>query len=292
MVLAESAVRQALAFDPGIARAHMLLAEFILQPRGQYLEMEAESTQALALGDNDSSIHAHRAALLLMSGHLREMYAESQRAYAMAPADTGAIIGTAVGDWFVGRDAEFHQLTGLANSLAGGVPLAIKGADALRSRRYLEAGDFLSRIFAGQEVGPDGARTAEVIRLVFAGMADPAQRHLALEARIRLYPQSARHGGGKLTDATPCLTSAWSYAILGTLDVAYDLANQCLDQSVPGKTLITFPWTYYLWAPELRPFRRDPRFQALAVRLGLMPYWQKYGPPDECELTAGRLTCQ
>jgi hypothetical protein len=38
-------------------------------------------------------------------------------------------------------------------------------------------------------------------------------------------------------------------------------------------------------------FRQNQRFQALATRLGLMEYWQQYGPPDDCDLKDGKLTC-
>jgi len=44
-----------------------------------------------------------------------------------------------------------------------------------------------------------------------------------------------------------------------------------------------------LWVPEMRPFRRDPRFQPFAERLGLMDYWLKHGPPDDREIRQGKL---
>jgi hypothetical protein len=42
----------------------------------------------------------------------------------------------------------------------------------------------------------------------------------------------------------------------------------------------------------MRPFRKDPRFQALVTRIGLIDYWKKYGPPDDCDLSDGKLTCR
>lgn len=45
------------------------------------------------------------------------------------------------------------------------------------------------------------------------------------------------------------------------------------------------------WLPEMRPFRRDLRFQAFVTRLGLMEYWKQYGPPDDWDLNDGKLTC-
>ncbi len=44
-------------------------------------------------------------------------------------------------------------------------------------------------------------------------------------------------------------------------------------------------------ARDCAPFRQDARFQAFTTRLGLMAFWQKYGPPDDCDLKDGKLTC-
>jgi hypothetical protein len=44
-----------------------------------------------------------------------------------------------------------------------------------------------------------------------------------------------------------------------------------------------------LWLPELRAFRRDPRFGDLVAGLGLLDYWKEHGPPDNCEFRSGRL---
>jgi hypothetical protein len=79
---------------------------------------------------------------------------------------------------------------------------------------------------------------------------------------------------------------AW-YALLGAVDEAYAFANRMLDYAVPVGALGVFP--NFLWLPELVPFRRDPRFQALVSRLRLFDYWKVHGPPDGCELKEGRL---
>ena len=77
--------------------------------------------------------------------------------------------------------------------------------------------------------------------------------------------------------------------MLGELDTVFDLANQCLDMAAPGA--INTVSYILLWQPELSKVRQDPRFAALAARLGFIEYWQKYGPPDDCDLREGRLTC-
>jgi TolB-like protein/Flp pilus assembly protein TadD len=291
---AERAARQALALDPTIARAHGVLAD-VAARRGRLLEMEVHSRQALALGANDSLIHAIRSGHMRVTGYLHAAQEEAQKAYALSPADPNPVAIAAVGNWLIGRDAEARRLTELAITLGRQKDPLISGYDALRGRRYSEAADIFGGPYANPNQGPEAAHTTEVIRMVFAALADPARRNAALEARTRLYPKPpAGTDRNTLSDATPCLVSSLNYGLLGALDVAYDLANQCLDQSVPGHTL-TGSWGHrswtHLWTPEMRPFRRDPRFQALATRLGLMEYWQQYGPPDLCNLKDGKLTC-
>jgi hypothetical protein len=36
-----------------------------------------------------------------------------------------------------------------------------------------------------------------------------------------------------------------------------------------------------LWLREMLDFRRDRRFERFAARMGLTPYWNRFGPPDE-----------
>ena len=81
----------------------------------------------------------------------------------------------------------------------------------------------------------------------------------------------------------------WLYTLLGALDPAYESVNRLLDEMARSGPVWAFPGG--LWLPEMRSFRQDPRFQALVTRLGLAPYWEKFGPPDNCELRGGRLIC-
>ena len=42
--------------------------------------------------------------------------------------------------------------------------------------------------------------------------------------------------------------------------------------------------TAWLFSPEMKPFRDDPRFWDVAVRTGLVNYWQSTGSwPDFCQ---------
>ena len=78
--------------------------------------------------------------------------------------------------------------------------------------------------------------------------------------------------------------------MLGDLDLAFDIVKANLDQDVQLGTVGT-SWSF-LWMPEMRPFRLDPRFQAFVTRLKLFDYWKQYGPPDDCNLVGERLVCR
>jgi hypothetical protein len=87
-----------------------------------------------------------------------------------------------------------------------------------------------------------------------------------------------------------CIDSVDNYALLGALDVASGLIDQCLSQQ-PPETAAPGSVASILCTPEMRGFREDPGFQSLVTRLGLMEYWKQYGPPDDCDLKDGTLSC-
>ena len=80
------------------------------------------------------------------------------------------------------------------------------------------------------------------------------------------------------------------YTVLGEIDKAYLVSERWLAEvQRAGSTGI--PFSFGLWLPEMRPFRTDRRFQELTRRMGLMKYWQKFGPPDDCRLQDSALSC-
>jgi hypothetical protein len=79
------------------------------------------------------------------------------------------------------------------------------------------------------------------------------------------------------------------YASLGAMDELYHEMNQLLAQG--GGRYPEILAIGMMWAPEMRPFRQDPRFPDLAQRLGLIDYWRRVGPPDACTLADSGLHC-
>jgi hypothetical protein len=67
------------------------------------------------------------------------------------------------------------------------------------------------------------------------------------------------------------------YAAIGDLDGAYEHAERNL------AARDRFMDTVFLFYPEMREFRRDPRFWPLVARMGLADYWLTTDEwPDFC----------
>jgi TolB-like protein/Flp pilus assembly protein TadD len=291
----DHAARLALTLDPGIALAYSELA-LVSGLRGNLQEAEVASLASLALGGKDALVAGFRAYHLMRVGRLRDALTWGRSAAELAPTNPLVLANLASFYSQTGRDVEALRNADLAIELgypkdsAGLAP--VYSDAALRAGHYAEAADLASKALNLSD--PEQAQTAEVIRLVYAALANPEARARALGALERLYPSSTATGPGavKLSNFGPCLESSFRYALLGDMDVAYGLANRCLDQRAPGAVYGGMSFQQQFWAPWLRPFHRDARFQAFATRLGIMDYWQQYGPPDDCELKDGKLSCR
>ena len=212
------------------------------------------------------------------------------KAYTLAPAS--AVVAVIAANLYSdsGDDSEALRYAGLARDT--GMPreatTGIYAASARRVGHYAEAADLLT---AEVPADPDSVRAAEVVKLVYAALADPSRRSAALAARARLYPE---HSGLKPVNSSTalgaCMDSVTNYELLGALDITYGLTSQCLNEE-PSEAAVPGSATSVLWTPEMRAFRQDPRFQSLVTRLGLMEYWRQYGPPDDCDLKEGTLAC-
>jgi TolB-like protein/Tfp pilus assembly protein PilF len=289
---AEQAAQRALALDPSVARAHFVLA-FVYQMRGRTLEMEVHDRAALALGPEDGLTRAIIATHLAAVGHLRRALEMARRAYALAPARPITSLFLATVQWQAGLYAEAVESAN--RSIALGVnraakPLAdIFAAAALRDGHLSEARDRVVGSMHREDT--DAARAMDVISLAYAAQTDSAKRAALLAAARRIYPAV---GGSAMTlsmrAASTCIRAAYSLALVEFVAASYDLANRCLDR-VAAPIISPDLDPLLVWAPGMRSFRRDPRFQAYATRLGLMEYWQQYGPPDDCDLKNGKLTC-
>ncbi len=127
-----------------------------------------------------------------------------------------------------------------------------------------------------------------MVHLLHKALADPAERRNAIAALDALNGQGPESGMGSF--AMLMFSMNW-YTMLGDVDRAYLVSDRWLAES-RRSGLSGIPFIFGFWLPEMRPFRADPRFQELARHMGFIAYWEKFGPPDDCQLRSGTLSCR
>jgi TolB-like protein len=279
---AEHDAAQALSLDPSLAAAQAVLGQ-INAGRGHWIAAEANFRAAVTQEPGEPLFHAAYSTWHLgQVGHISEALAQSREAHRLAPADRYSLFALAVTASLAGLDAE--ALSTIDEAIRLGVPASVVPiplifrSAAERARNYDQAAGYAISILP-PALRAAGAET--VFRGVYAALADPVKRPSAIVALQQLLSKSA---GVNLR------MSIVDYLVqLGSLDSAFSAANDTADICIRnGATGCA--WAF-LWVPDMRPFRSDPRFAVFAERLGLLDYWKQYGPPDGCDLKDGRLTC-
>jgi len=274
---AEHDAGQALSLDPSLAAAQSVLGQ-INAGRGNWIAAESNFRAAISQEPGDPLFRsAYSLFHLLQVGHMRQAVAQTREAYRLAPADKYSVYGLAVVSTLAGLDTEALASANLAIRL--GVPANVMPMPrvfvnaAMRARHFDKAAEYAASTLT-PAMRAAGAEPA--VRDFYAALADSAKRPAAVLALEQLWPKSP----------DPFLANEVIYdlAQLDELDAAFTLANKCIRARGCG-------WGF-VWTPEMRPFRRDPRFPAFAEHLGMTDYWKQYGPPDGCDLTSERLSCQ
>jgi TolB-like protein len=283
---AERDARQGLTLDPSLASGYDVLGT-ISAYRGRWIEADASFQAALARDAGDSTIHDDYGVNVLTSvGYMRKALGYCREAYRLAPADPYATLALTVMHSLMGADNDalkFANLAILLGNSPDGAPLPQVFANAaMRAGRYREAAD---RSVVTLPTSMRAAGGDAVIKGAYAAIGDPAQKPAAAAALQSLLSRLKTDD----LDANTRKVMILTLAQLNALDLAFQFANQSLDQFARGGT-VGSAWGS-LWMPEMRPFRRDPRFEGFVTRLGLMPYWTKFGAPDDCDLKDGKLTC-
>jgi TolB-like protein/DNA-binding winged helix-turn-helix (wHTH) protein len=280
---AEQAARQALTLDPDNGEALLAMAG-INGLRGQFLAEAMYDRRAERQAAKDGFLRFVISAHQYVFGHEREALEGARKGYVLAPANQTVVAGFALFQSLQGHYEEALQYAEVAVDLGfdkNGI-WPVYWREAMRGHRYTEATKISLTGLGLQNSKSDPA--AELIESSYAALVDPAKRMAAI-ARAHAYTQQIATGARRGSPVA-CLASSIAYVLLKVPDVASDLAEHCLDKtSMGGNT------AYFLYSPELAAWRAEPRFQVFASRIGLMDYWQKYGPPDDCDLKAGKLTC-
>jgi TolB-like protein/Tfp pilus assembly protein PilF len=278
---AAQAARNALALDPTLPEPHNSLAG-IAQNHGYYLEFASHTEAALHLGGDDGWTRAVAAINIGAVGHNKEAVAEGKRAYALAPANPIVLSFYAAALSRAGETKDAVAIADRAVALGfnpNGYPMTeIYSSAALTRRDVARMRELQLMTFAAS-----GSRQAEIEALSAPAFAALAAATTSTAQRSASAPDKARLISlGRLA----CEYVALVHGAAGLMDAAYGAMDACLEltQSDISRPLVLF-------APELRAFRKDARFHGLATRLGMMEYFERYGPPDDCELKNNRLTC-
>jgi len=280
----EHDANRALALDPGLSSAYSALG-LINAWRGDWNTADMSFRRAVELAPADPGARVFRTALSSSVGHVREALKETQEAYALAPASAALISGLAATYSLRGQDADAVKSAELAEALGGSnnlTALARQNA-ALRSGRYVEAGEIVLPTLPVPLRSPTASST---IRRVFAAFGAPSDRIAASHALATL----VRTIHPDQLGVQPRQEIILWFVMLGDVDAAFEFANRSVDEFARAGTVGT-TWGV-LWLPEMRSFRKDPRFQAFVTRLKLMDYWKQHGPPDECDLQGETLVCR
>jgi TolB-like protein len=282
---AEQDAMRALALSPNLAQAHAALG-YLYGIQGKWLQAEVSYRAALTADPADATERQLYARLVLSSvGRLKQALAEASEAYRLAPADQLPLMTLSGTNTLMGRDAEALRFAHIAIEMGvqPDVLAGVNAAAAMHGELYQQAGSYAAATLSPAVRSAGGA---EAVRLFYSALSDPTKKSGALQAL-----ESLEH---KLEsgDIDPGFRQRWmavSFTMLDALDPAYRVVNRVVDENARSGT----DWEpAFLWLPEMRPFRKDPRFQALVTRIGLIDYWKQYGPPDACDLKDGKLTCR
>jgi adenylate cyclase len=286
LIESQRSAERALSLDANSAEVHAVLG-VQHAARGDWIRAEDFLRRAMDLNPAEALTHSTYATFVLgPAGKPKQALVESRTAYELAPATTGPIINLAGFSSLAGEDDETSRYTQIAIDLGVGgnqLPLPI-----FRSEVSRHAGQFATAAEQLLSALPQEVRACgsdEVVRLLYAALADPSQVPRALAA-LRSFPtpeEVPSLGNWPMT----MLMVLW-YAWLGALDDAHATAQRIVD-NFRRTGILNGLDVMPLWMPELHTFRRDARFQSFARELGLMDYWRERGPPEGCEIRGGRV---
>jgi TolB-like protein len=283
----ERDVRQNLASDATLGSTHAALG-IIYAAQGKWLQAQQQFDDALARDDSDPLIYqGYGLHLLGSTGLLRRSLDATLTAHRLAPGWIVSYITLTVAHALVDENEAAERYALLCIDL--GVPAAtapvcdVRSQLALRTGRYADARDI---IIAGLPPAMGDSAGIEAARKLVAALESGTGSAAAVQA---LDAVRARLEANAWSQAMKRRFMLW-YTELGALDQSFEVATQSFDHFAHSGTIGT-AWGF-LWMREMLPFRQDVRYQAICRRMGMMDFWQRNGPPDHCELSAGGLVCR
>ncbi len=244
-----SAARKALEIDPGLAEAHLLLAD-VYQKRWQWVEAEAEYRRALELNPNDAAAQAGFADWLLCQGRTEEALAWIQRARGHDPL---AVSGVEIG-WILFHARRYNEAI---RELRGVLAVQPDKASALWFLGFALIGNGQSEeaIPVVEKASFIMHRSAGSIELLATANAHAGRRTKALSLINEMKQR-------RQTSYVPSGAFINPYLGLGDYDEAFAWFERAYQEK---SNILQFLKVH----PFFDPVRNDPRFADLLRRVGL-----------------------
>lgn len=263
---AEQEARRALAYDPSLLRAHRALA-FVLLARFEWLEALTHFEAAGRL-EATPDVSLTTGLLWQSVGHLerdRRQAEEISRTWPHIPLVCLARAGSAL---FGGIDDEAERFTQQAASL--GWPLSQRPVPDLRFTIALRRNQFAAAAQAAKDGLDDAFRHAGAERVIDLLCETLRSKHERARTLLALRALVKRTRGSALGQRTEKTVLSW-FVLLGGLDDAFEFLAAILDHDRMGGPNAG-PWGF-LWGPEMRPLRRDPRFKRIVDTMNFSSFW-------------------
>lgn len=282
---------RAIALDPLLAEGHAMLGTF-RAVMGNWLGAAESFERAVTLDPGDpNSAHNMVLYLLMPLGRLTAARQEADRIFALAPAWSAPLVLQA----FISNvldesaEAERHAKSAIALGFAADRPpiCVVQSELALKGGRADQAADLMLPALA-PFLREGGGR--ELCRKVYEAVLAHKQTDEVLSA----IDFAAASLGTKIPSADCTgnggLFIEW-YVRFGAMDRAFAIADRIIAEREEHHPFDIFS-LLTLWRPWFASFRADGRFHTLVERLGMVPYWERYGAPDGYALRNGKLVEQ
>lgn len=283
---AERAANRAIELDPQLASAWAARGG-VLALRGHLVESREADDRALALQPDNEGIRFGLSLLLASVGSPQRALRETERALRQTPTSLPSLMVRSLIRAMAG-DPE-GAVADNAIGMTRGAPVErgrgpeVLASAYLHAKRYDEAARQLTAVLDA------GSISQGLDRLVAQAFSSVGDKRRATQAAHDLADYAARTPMESIS-LRSLTTLLLAMTLTGDLDSAYRTTTAYLDSRVEEG--VDLRLLMHLWMPEMRPFRRDARFSALAQRLGMMDYWLKYGPPESCKLDARTVHCE
>jgi tetratricopeptide (TPR) repeat protein len=259
---------RAIALDPHDAEAYLALS--VVTPRVHWREREGLLARGLSADPDLSFSNLFQARFLAQTGRLRDALPIAQRAVALRPLFPGgnATLGALL--IHTGRVAEGRAV--LEDAARTWPDNVLTRVVRFREALYFDDMDGALALIENPSARPGSMEQADIAmwRAVLAARKSRSPQAMqAVARRVRAAADSGALPSGAAKDAL---------SLLGDADGA--LAEAARFYAGPNEFVED---TTYLFTGPTQTLRRDPRFMALAARLGLADYWRSTGRwPDFC----------